>query len=160
MRRAVLRLALPLLALLAQPLAAETAVVAVADRASSSSATAMSFGDALNAFRAQHGRGALAEDRALSRAAQSYAEAMAAGGFFSHVGPDGSNVATRARAAGCRGRGYYAENIAWGQRTASDSFNGWAASSGHRANMLGRPYGVFGLGQASGYWVLMFADGC
>ena len=96
MRRAVLRLALPLLALLAQPLAAETAVVAVADRASSSSATAMSFGDALNAFRAQHGRGALAEDRALSRAAQSYAEAMAAGGFFSHVGPDGSNVATRA----------------------------------------------------------------
>ena len=158
MRRLALRLAVPLLALLAAPLAAQT--VEVADRASSSSATAMSFGEALNAYRAQHGRGALREDRALSRAAQAYAEAMAAGGFFSHVGPDGSNVATRARAAGCRGRGYYAENIAWGQRTASDSFNGWVASSGHRANMLGRPYGVFGLGQASGYWVLMFADGC
>ena len=89
-----------------------------------------------------------------------FAEDMARGGYFSHTGRDGSNVIVRARAAGCQGRGYFAENIAWGQRSAQDAFNGWAASSGHRANMLGQNYGAYGLGQASGYWVLMFADGC
>jgi hypothetical protein len=26
--------------------------------------------------------------------------------------------------------------------------------------MLGRNYGVFGLGQSNGMWVLIFADGC
>lgn len=159
MRRA-LRFALPLLAGLAAPVAADTALVQAADRSSASSTSAVSFGDALNAYRAQHGLGALREDGTLTRAAQRYAEAMAAGGFFSHTGQDGSNLATRARAAGCAGRGYFAENIAWGQRSASDAFNGWVASSGHRANMLGRPYAAFGLGQASGYWVLMFADAC
>jgi uncharacterized protein YkwD len=120
----------------------------------------MSFGDALNNLRGQHGLSGLREDRALSRAAQAYAQDMAAHGYFSHTGRDGSTVLTRARAAGCNGRGYFAENIAWGQDSANDAFQGWAASSGHRANMLGRNYGAFGLGQSGGYWVLVFADGC
>lgn len=34
------------------------------------------------------------------------------------------------------------------------------ASPGHRANMLGRDYALFGLGQAGGMWVIMFADRC
>jgi uncharacterized protein YkwD len=125
-----------------------------------SSSSSGGFGSALNQFRANYGLGGLREDRALSSAAQAFAEDMARGGYFSHTGRDGSNVVVRARAAGCRGQGYFAENIAWGQRSAQDAFNGWAASSGHRANMLGRNYGAYGLGQASGYWVLMFADGC
>ena len=125
-----------------------------------SSTSAGGFGAALNQFRANHGLGGLREDRTLSSAAQAFAEDMARGGYFSHTGRDGSNVVVRARAAGCQGRGYFAENIAWGQRSAQDAFNGWAASSGHRANMLGQNYGAYGLGQASGYWVLMFADGC
>jgi uncharacterized protein YkwD len=120
----------------------------------------MGFGDALNAFRAQHGLGGLREDGALTRAAQAYAQDMATHGYFSHTGRDGSTVLTRARGAGCNGQGYFAENIAWGQDSANDAFQGWAASSGHRANMLGRNYGAYGLGQSGGYWVLVFADGC
>ena len=148
--------------ILASILAVSSAALpAVADGGSASSASlASSFGDALNSLRGQNGRGALRADPHLTHAAQAFAEDMARHGYFSHTGRDGSNVMTRARAAGCRGRGYYAENIAWGQRTAQDAFSGWAASSGHRANMLGRSYGAFGLGQASGYWVLIFADGC
>ena len=125
-----------------------------------SSSSSSGFGSALNQFRANYGLGGLREDRSLSAAAQAYAEDMARGGYFSHTGRDGSNVVHRARAAGCRGRGYFAENIAWGQASAQHAFNGWAASSGHRANMLGQNYGAYGLGQSQGYWVLMFADGC
>lgn len=126
----------------------------------SSSSEASGFGAALNQFRANHGLGGLREDRVLSAAAQAYAEDMARSGRFSHTGRDGSTVVHRARSAGCAGRGYFAENIAWGQPSAQHAFDGWAASSGHRANMLGRNYGAYGLGQANGYWVLMFADGC
>lgn len=132
---------------------------AAANRQASSS-VASNFGDALNTMRAQNGLGALRDDARLTRAAQAYAEDMAAHGYFSHTGRNGSSVMTRARAAGCQGRGYFAENIAWGQRSANDAFQGWAASAGHRTNMLGRNYGAFGLGQASGYWVLIFADQC
>jgi uncharacterized protein YkwD len=146
--------------LLAGSLLTTPTAVAGDSAASSSTASALSFGEALNAFRARHGLGGLREDRALTRAAQAYARDMAAHDYFSHTGRDGSTVLTRARAAGCNGRGYFAENIAWGQDSANDAFQGWAASSGHRANMLGRNYGAFGLGQSGGYWVLVFADGC
>ena len=65
----------------------------------------------------------------------------------------------RARAAGCSG-GYVAENIAWGQRTGEAAFTGWVNSPPHLRNMMGAPYGVYGLGEAGGMWVLMFADRC
>ncbi|CAA9389451.1 MAG: Glutamate synthase [NADPH] large chain [uncultured Rubellimicrobium sp.] len=125
-----------------------------------SSSAGMSFGDALNQVRSQSGLGALRQDAHLTGAAQAFAEDMARHGYFSHQGRDGSTVSTRVRAAGCRGRGYFAENIAWGQRTAQSTFDGWMASSGHRRNMLGENYGAYGLGQSGGYWVLVFADGC
>lgn len=149
--------------LLAAALAATSAAPTHAQGASGSASSASmgsGFGEALNELRARNGRGALREDAQLTRAAQAYAEEMARHGHFSHTGRDGSSVVQRARAAGCRGRGHFAENIAWGQPSAQHAFSGWAASSGHRTNMLGGNYGAFGLGQASGYWVLIFADGC
>ena len=130
------------------------------DAPSAASTSATGFGEALNAFRAQNGRGALREDAHLTAAAQAHAADMAAHGYFSHPGRDGSSVAQRAQAAGCRGQGYFAENIAWGQSSAQASFSGWAASAGHRDNMLGQAYGAFGLGRSGGMWVLIFADGC
>lgn len=168
MRFRAIRLCLPILAICAAAAApvpawaqgAQDPLVLAVERTSSSEATAMTFGDALNALRARNGLGALREDRSLARAAQSYAEDMARYGYFSHTGRDGSSVVTRARRAGCGGRGSFAENLAWGQPTASHAFGGWAASAGHRANMLGRRYGAFGLGQSGGTWVLVFADGC
>ena len=67
---------------------------------------------------------------------------------------------TTRKPAGCAGQASPTPSWPWGQRSAQDAFNGWVASSGHRDNMLGRNYGVFGLGQSQGFWVLMFADGC
>lgn len=149
------------LLLSAVPLSAheEAAVAPAEPNSQTSGSLASSFADALNTLRVQNGRSALREDSRLTRAAQAYAEDMARHDYFSHTGRDGSNVMTRARAAGCQGRGY-AENIAWGQRSAQEAFSGWAASSGHLRNMLGSNYGAFGLGQSAGYWVLVFADGC
>jgi uncharacterized protein YkwD len=167
--RAALRaLPLALAALATTPAAAQTLWSLRADRAAaeaqgertSSSGATLSFAEALNAFRAQNGVGPVRQSAVLNRAAQRYAEMMASTGSFSHTGPDGSTVTTRVRATGCNGRGYFAENIAWGQSSANDAFQGWVARSGHRENMLGRNYGVFGLGQANGYWVLTFADAC
>ncbi|MBP1806245.1 CAP domain-containing protein [Rubellimicrobium aerolatum] len=125
-----------------------------------SASSVAGFGAALNRMRAQAGLEGLREDGHLKRAAQAFAEDMAANGYHSHHGRDGSTVVERARRAGCGGRGYVAENIAWGQDSVQDTFAGWSASAGHRANMLGRNYGVYGLGQAGGMWVLVVADGC
>lgn len=126
---------------------------------SASSTSAGSFDAALDAVRGQAGLGGVRSDRRLAAAAQAYAETMAATGHFAHTGADGSTHQTRAQAAGCRS-GFIGENIAWGQRTAQATFDGWMASSGHRANMLGANFGVFGLGQSNGMWVIMFADRC
>lgn len=117
------------------------------------------FGGALNAVRAQAGLPGLSADRRLAAAAQAYAERMARTGHVQHVGADGSTQVTRAQAAGCRTR-FVGENIAWGIPTTQAVFDGWMASAGHRANMLGPHYGVFGLGQAGGMWVILFADRC
>lgn len=147
--------------ILAAALAVAPLNAAMAEGGSASSGSIGSgFGAALNEYRAQNGRGPLHQDAALTRAAQAHAEDMASHGYFSHYGRNGSDVTTRARAAGCRGGGGFAENIAWGQPTANHVFQGWANSSGHRANMLGSGYGAYGLGQANGYWVLVFAGSC
>lgn len=138
---------------------APESLVLVGGISSSTSAGAMNFGEALNAYRASAGRGPVAADPELTAAAQAYAQTMAATGQFAHRGPDGSSSGTRARQAGCSWRAA-AENIAWGQQSESEVFQGWADSAGHRRNMLNAGYTRFGLGRAGTYWVLMFADQC
>ena len=135
------------------------AVSAGPSLATTEAALDASFGSALNQVRGQAGLPALRSDRRLEAAAQAYAEEMARTGHAQHVGLDGSTQITRAGATGCRTR-FVGENIAWGQRTAQATFDGWMASSGHRANMMGPSYGAFGLGQAGGMWVILFADRC
>lgn len=128
-------------------------------QSSSSSSTAVSFETALNTLRAGQGLRGLQAHPVLTAAAQAHAADMASNGYFSHTGRNGSTAIARARAAGCRG-GYSAENIAWGQDSVGDAFNGWVASPPHYANMIGRNYGVYGLAESGGYWVMMFAEGC
>ena len=50
------------------------------------------------------------------------------------------------------------ENIAYGQKTASEVFNAWMNSTGHRQNILNKSYKEMGLGVTSGkvYWSQMF----
>ena len=107
-----------------------------------------------NAERAAQNLGPLNLDAALCRAAQSFAEYMAKNGTFSHTA-DGRNPSARAQAAGYRGGGV-GENIAAGYRDVTAVVKGWMNSPGHRANILGKRYGVVGFGKSGKYWVAMF----
>jgi uncharacterized protein YkwD len=116
------------------------------------------LGGLVNGFRADSGRAPLVESPVATRAAEAHAADMASGGFFSHEGSDGSSVGDRLARAGCRWTAV-AENIAKGQRSATDVVAGWAGSPGHRRNMLGR-YGVYGAARAGDVWVLVLGAGC
>jgi uncharacterized protein YkwD len=55
----------------------------------------------------------------------------------------------------------FAENVAFGQRTAAEVVNGWMQSSGHRANIMNATYTEMGAGYARdpngrSYWVQVF----
>lgn len=56
---------------------------------------------------------------------------------------------------------YAGENIAAGQKTASQVMNSWMNSSGHRANILNKNFTQIGVGFYAGgsydtYWVQQF----
>lgn len=74
-------------------------------------------------------------DPALTRAAATQAQAMAAGNFLDHQGRDGSTPADRATRAGYNWRSV-AENIAMGQATPEAVVQDWLKSPGHCANIM------------------------
>ena len=111
----------------------------------------------LNVERTSRGLRGLRAHRQLQLAAQSYAGAMVAGGFFSHVSPTGSTVDQRIR----QGTRYLAgalrytigENIAWGEGALASPraiVAAWMASPGHRANILRGAFREIGIGIAPG----------
>jgi uncharacterized protein YkwD len=117
-----------------------------------------------NLQRAMIGLDPLLPSPALMAAAQTHAEDMAARGYFSHAGLDGSTPATRASAAG------YAwialgENIAQGQSTPEQVMQSWMTSEGHRSNILNPIFENIGVGYAisprtgNSYWVQLFGRG-
>lgn len=116
---------------------------------------------ALNDYRAAEGRAPLAYSDTLAAAALAHAEDMAARGFFDHAGSDGSSVAQRVSRQGY-GWCVVAENIAKGQVSLAEVMQGWAASPGHRRNMLSREVREFALVEAPGrIWVMVLAaPGC
>ncbi len=64
--------------------------------------------------------------------------------FFAHTNPEAEGPTQRyARAGGVGGCG---ENIAAGYTSATAAFNGWMASSGHRANIETSGYTKTGIG--------------
>jgi uncharacterized protein YkwD len=156
--------ALPLLpaCLVVVPVAVGTPATAQTARAATPDPAPMALdalGRALNEARAAQGLGPLRPDSRLAAAAQSHAAWLASGRALSHNGANGSRPASRAAAAGCR-TPYVGENIAKGQRSAQEAFAGWMASPGHRANILNRGFGAYGLGQSGDAWVLVLADAC
>ncbi|MGV3614414.1 MAG: CAP domain-containing protein [Fimbriimonas sp.] len=100
-----------------------------------------------NAAREKEGRLPLRLNDALTKAAQAHADDMAARGYFSHEGQDGSDMSDRVERIGYRYRGL-AENIAMGQRTPKEVVAGWLKSSGHRTNILNGEYRDLGVGTA------------
>ncbi|MCG8485522.1 MAG: SafA/ExsA family spore coat assembly protein [Clostridia bacterium] len=114
----------------------------------------------VNVERAKYGLQPLSENWELSRVARYKSNDMKDMGYFSHYSPIyGSpfdmikNFGIRYTAAG--------ENIAMGQRSASEVMNGWMNSSGHRRNILNANFTQIGVGYAvnsngTPYWTQMF----
>ncbi|MNJ64681.1 Cysteine-rich secretory protein family protein [compost metagenome] len=91
----------------------------------------------------------------LSKMAKDKAIDMYNNKYFSHTSPkfgspfdmmDAYNITYR----------YAGENIAKGQKTASDVVTAWMNSPGHKANILNSKYTLIGVGYYNGHWVQEF----
>lgn len=101
--------------------------------------------------RVGEGAGALVENEALDAAAQAKANDMAAKGYFSHVGPDGTQPWAWIEHAGYD-YVYAGENLAVRFNESKDVVNAWMASPAHRANIVKPQYKEIGVGLASGVY--------
>jgi len=120
--------------------------------------TTVDLGQPVNAFRAVEGEGTLRRNAKADAAALAHARDMARHGFFGHKGSNGSSVGGRLKVAGCRFTGA-AENIAKGQRSDAEVVAAWAASPGHRRNMLAA-YDQYGAARIGDIRVLVLVSGC
>lgn len=138
-----------------------TCVVTVRAAASTPSRSSSGYVDAtqayteLNKFRTSNGGGSLQRNSALESTAKLRAKEIAT--KFSHTRPNGTSCFTAFPSASAKG-----ENIACGYSTAAAVTNGWANSTGHRANMLDGRFNSVGIAcyrAANGtcYWVQCFA---
>ena len=115
-----------------------------------------------NAARARAGCGPVTLSPRLSYAAWLHSRDMAGRGYFSHGSPGGGSPGTRVASAGYRWSSY-GENIAWGQRNASEVMSAWMRSPGHRANILNCRFRNVGVavaynGRGVPYWTQDFAS--
>lgn len=112
-----------------------------------------------NSARSQNGYAALVEDGVLSEAAAVRAREIARS--FSHTRPSGASFSSALSESGVS---YLraGENIASGQKSASEVVNAWMNSPGHRANILNSSYSRIGSASVNidgtHYWVQLFAD--
>lgn len=111
----------------------------------------------VNEARAANGLQPLTANWELSRVARYKSQDMADRGYFSHTSPTYGSPFQMIRAFGLSFR-TAGENIAYGQRTPQQVFQGWMNSSGHRANILSASYTQIGVGYVADghYWTQMF----
>ncbi|MGE5455805.1 MAG: CAP domain-containing protein [Ignavibacteriales bacterium] len=114
----------------------------------------------VNAERAKAGLSALTENSELTRIARIKSEDFVKNNYFSHNSPTYGTPFEMLRSFGVNFTAA-AENIASGQRTASEVMNSWMNSSGHRANILNSTYNQIGVGVArdndgSLFWTQLF----
>ena len=105
----------------------------------------------INAVRKKHGKSALIMDKKLLKAAMKRSYEISV--YFSHERPNGSDWYTICNKS-------YGENIASGQKSASQVVSEWMDSPGHRKNILNGSYKSIGIGvvKINGvyYWVQEF----
>jgi uncharacterized protein YkwD len=128
---------------------------AVSNSAASSNAGASSLErrafELVNAERRSRGESPLVWDAQLSQVARQHSFDMARSGNLDHRGPDGRDMAERARAMGVRGWQVLGENIAFNQGFDDPSafaVERWMGSSKHRANILNSQFTRTGIGVA------------
>lgn len=98
----------------------------------------------INQVRVEAGRAALTWSPELANAARVQAEDMAAHGFVSHTGSDGSDVVERMRRVGYD-PAFRGEIIAWAPGGPETAFDWWWHSDLHHNTMLGAAYRDFGI---------------
>lgn len=118
----------------------------------------------VNDLRTVEGLAPLVVDLRLVAAAQGHSEDMADQDFSSHTGSSGSTAQDRIEAQDYPWN-RWSENVAAGQRTASEVVAGWMSSAGHRANILSPDVQHVGIGYASKsgtlygtYWTMNFGS--
>jgi uncharacterized protein YkwD len=118
--------------------------------------------DLTNVERSNAGLATFAANTRLMQAAQIHAEQMAQFGRLDHVLPNATHPRPEDRLAAVSYRWQaFAENVAFGQRTAAAAVSGWMQSTGHRANIMNPTYTEMGAGYARDpngrpYWVQVF----
>lgn len=145
------------------PMAAAFCIAALAftpvAQASSSTADASAVARMVSEHRAAHGLGPVKVDAKLNRVAQHHAEAMARQRVMSHDA--GGDFNSRMDSFGVRG--WSAENIAAGYRSAAEAVAGWQTSYSHNANMLKPMMRKIGMASSVGgdgriYWTMVLAS--
>lgn len=102
-----------------------------------------------NVSRADENLYGLAYNETLAQAASAKAADMAAKGYFSHTGPDGSRFWHWVRDAGYE-YAYVGENLAINFNESEDVVNAWLNSPAHRANIMSAKFTEVGIGMATG----------
>ena len=116
----------------------------------------------VNKERSNRGLPLLKLNTELSRVARFKSQDMIDKKYFSHTSPTYGSPFDMMQSFGLKFSAG-GENIAYGQKTASEVMNSWMNSSGHRANILSQAYTQIGIGvakTASGtlYWTQMFMN--
>ena len=111
----------------------------------------------VNAERAKAGLPALKEDWELSRVAKYKSQDMHDKNYFDHTSPTYGSPFAMMKKFGITYKAA-GENIAKGQKSASEVVNAWMNSEGHRANILNKNYTHIGIGfvKDGNYWSQMF----
>jgi uncharacterized YkwD family protein/spore coat assembly protein SafA len=114
----------------------------------------------VNQERAKAGLKALTMNWELQRVARLKSQDMDAKGYFSHQSPTYGSPFDMIKRFGIS-YSSAGENIAAGQRSASEVMNAWMNSSGHRANIMNSSYTQLGVGYHLGgngkcFWVQLF----
>lgn len=100
----------------------------------------------INDYRGTNGLAPLKASYTLSRASAWKSQDLAVNAYFAHDDLSRTWV-QRVRDCGYGFNAYMGENIAAGYPTAQAVFDGWKASPGHNANMLGTSYTAIGIGK-------------
>jgi len=112
--------------------------------------------DRINHHRAALGRPVLKWDQHLAAVARRHSTDMARREFFDHVNPDGDDPFDRMRHAGIHFTSA-GENLAWGQATGAQVFEGWMNSRGHRHNLESRDYTRIGIALYRRRWTCLLS---
>lgn len=113
--------------------------------------------DLVNSERAKAGLKALQIDTKLTQSAQAKSQDMKNKNYFSHTSPTYGSPFDQMKSLGIAYKSA-GENIAMGQRSATEVMDAWMKSPGHKANIMNPSYTHIGVGLSDSgyYWTQQF----